>query len=171
MNAIELLEKQHRTVEGIFSKLEHARSASAALALELANHLAAHMAIEQEIFYPAIQEVDPDMIQESLEEHALAELAIKRLLMTDPGDEAYKARVVAAKELIEHHVEEEEEDLFEKVKKAMAPEQLEQLGIVMKRRYLQVLAAGYGEVVPPRFSTTSADVSRRQLHRGKRKVA
>src|SRR6185369_12176274 len=80
MKATDLLEKQHRKVEAIFKKLEAGRGEAEPLVIELANNLAAHMAIEQEIFYPAALGVDHDGISESLEEHALAELAIKRLL-------------------------------------------------------------------------------------------
>ena len=118
MNATSLLQAQHRKVEALFKKLEGGRSDPAPLLEELANSLAAHMAIEQDIFYPAIKEADADLINEAFEEHAVAELALKRLLATDPEAEEFQARVTTLKELIEHHVEEEEEELFPKVEKA-----------------------------------------------------
>src|SRR5688572_25140478 len=105
MKATSLLETQHRKVEALFKKLEGGRSEREPLLEDLANNLAAHMAIEQEIFYPAIKEVDEELVHESFEEHSLAELALKRLFVA-PDDEAFKARLTALKELIEHHVSE-----------------------------------------------------------------
>lgn len=166
MKATDLLEKQHRKVEAIFKKLEGGRAEAKPLVLDLANSLAAHMAIEQEIFYPAVAEVDPDLVSEALEEHSLAEVAIKRLLETNLRDVAFKARVVAAKELIAHHVKEEEQDLFKKVKKSFAIEQLEELGKAMKARFDEVYAAGYESVLPRTYKRTSADMSRRKIGLG-----
>jgi iron-sulfur cluster repair protein YtfE (RIC family) len=166
MKATTLLEKQHRKVEAIFKKLEAGRSAPAPLLEELANDLAAHMTIEQELFYPAIEGVDPDLVAESYEEHAVAELALKRLLATPPEADQFKARVIVLKELIEHHVEEEETDLFPKVEKKIDDERLSELGKQMKARFDEVLEAGFEAAVPPGFKDTSADESRRIGHDG-----
>ena len=95
MKATALLEKQHRKVEATFKKIKSEKASLAPLLEELANDLAAHMTIEQELFYPAVQGVDPDMVSESFEEHAIAELALKRLLATSPDSEQFKARVDA----------------------------------------------------------------------------
>ncbi|MDP9150974.1 MAG: hemerythrin domain-containing protein [Myxococcota bacterium] len=161
MKATDLLEKQHRKVEALFKKLEGGRSERAPLLQELANDLAAHMAIEQEIFYPAVKEVDADLVLESYEEHALAEVGLKRLLACDPDDEAFSARVTACKELIQHHVEEEEDDLFPKAEKALGDEELERLGKRMKARFAEVQAAGFAASVPKGFANTSADLSKK----------
>ena len=75
MKATSLLEKQHRKVESLFKKLS-GKSASTELVEELASNLAAHMAIEQDIFYPAVKDIDEELVSESFEEHALAEVAI-----------------------------------------------------------------------------------------------
>ena len=161
MNATDLLEKQHRKVETIFAKLEDVARPSDAKQLleELANDLAAHMTIEQELFYPAVRSIDAELVAESFEEHALAELALKRLLAADTA-EAFKARVTALKELIEHHVEEEEEELFPKVDKALGSDKLEQLGAEMETRFDDVVAAGYKKVLSKGTVTTSVDASR-----------
>src|ERR1700716_2328823 len=119
MKPTALLEKQHRLVQSIFKKLETGKSDPKPLLEELANNLAAHMTIEQEIYYPTVQAVDAKLVAVSYVEHALAEIALKRLLATSPQSETFKARVTAAKELIEHHVEEEEEILFPEVDKKM----------------------------------------------------
>lgn len=166
MKATALLEKQHRVVKSIFKKLEAGKSDAQALLEELADNLAAHMAIEQEIFYPAVKAVKADLVAESYEEHSLAEIALKRLLGSRPGTDAFKARVVATKELIEHHVEEEEGDLFPAVEAKLDKETLEDLGARMKARFEEVLAEGFDRAVPKGTSRTSADVSRERVNGG-----
>jgi iron-sulfur cluster repair protein YtfE (RIC family) len=165
MDATKLLEKQHRKVEAIFKKLEKGSSEASALVEQLANDLAAHMAIEQDIFYPAVQSVDRDLISESFEEHALAEVALKRLLATDPEAEEFKARVTALKELIEHHVKEEETEMFPKVRKALGDERLAKLAKEMKPRFEEVVEQGYESAVPRGFARTSADMSRKVMEK------
>jgi iron-sulfur cluster repair protein YtfE (RIC family) len=166
MKATALLEKQHRKVEAIFRKLESAKTSPVPLLEELANDLAGHMTIEQELFYPAIQGVDPDMVAESFEEHAIAELALKRLLVTSPDSEQFDARVSTLKKLIMSHVEEEESDLFPKVEKKLEAGYLNELGKQMKARFDEVVEIGFEDVVPEGFGETSADASRRIGQRG-----
>jgi hemerythrin superfamily protein len=158
--ATTLLQKQHRKVKAAFRKLQNRRTASLEILRELANDLAAHMAIEQEIFYPAVRELDEDLALESYEEHSLAELAMKRLLGTELNDESFVARVTAAKELIEHHADEEEEELFPKVEKKLGQERLAQLGREMQERFEQVVESGFEAAVPRGFNKTSADVAK-----------
>ena len=167
MKATSLLETQHRKVEALFKKLEGGRSEPSAVLEELANSLAAHMAIEQEIFYPRIKEVQSDLVNESFEEHAVAELALKRLLMTDAEDEAFQARVTTLKELIQHHVEEEEQELFPKVEKALEEEELSRLGKTMKARFDEAMDAGFAAAVPKGMAKTSADAARKDASRRK----
>jgi iron-sulfur cluster repair protein YtfE (RIC family) len=160
MKATDLLEKQHAKVKAIFAKLEGREDGRDELVTELANDLAAHMTIEQELFYPAVREVDTELVAESFEEHALAELALRRLLVS-PSDAAFKARVTALKELIEHHVKEEEEELFPKVEKALEEGKLLQLGEQMEARFDEVVEAGFKSVVSRGVVTTSADTSQK----------
>jgi len=167
MKATSLLESQHRKVEALFKKLQGGRSDTTAVLEELANSLAAHMAIEQELFYPRIKEAESDLVNESYEEHAMAELALKRLLMTDPEEESFQARVTTLRELIEHHVEEEEQELFPKVEKALEEQELAQLGKAMKARFDEVLDAGFAAAVPKGMAKTSADVSKKEVSRRK----
>ncbi|MDP9001657.1 MAG: hemerythrin domain-containing protein [Myxococcota bacterium] len=156
-----LLVAQHKKVKAIFARLERGRPPLEPLLEELANNLAAHMAIEQELYYPAVKKIDEDLVLESYEEHSLAELGLKRLLATATNDDSFEARVTAVKELIEHHVEEEEEDLFPKVDKKLSPDTLATLGKQMKTRFAEVLAAGFKASVPAGFGKTSADTSQK----------
>lgn len=161
MEATKLLSKQHRKVEALLRKLGGRSPDVEALGTELANNLAAHMAIEQELFYPAVHALDSDLVLEAYEEHALAELALKRMLATDGEDASFHARVTALKELIEHHVKEEEEELFPKAEKALGEERNRELGKQMKARFDEVVAGGFEAAVPRGFSKTSADLSKK----------
>ncbi len=172
MKATTLLEQQHKKVKALFKKLESGRSEPEPILAELANDLIAHMVIEHELFYPAVQAIDRSLIAESLEEHSLAELALKRLLATDPSDESFKARVVATKELIEHHVEEEEEELFPKVEKKLGDEELESLGKKMKARFNEAKEQGFEDVAPRGYARTLADIEKKlSLGRPKKRAA
>ena len=164
MKPTTLLKQQHRKVTAALKKMEKAKRASRLELLEeISNDLAAHLAIEQEIFYPAIVELDEEMIQEAFEEHSLAELALKRLRATDADSEAFRPRCVALRELIEHHIEEEEEYLFPKVEKEIDDGELEALGARMKTRFEEVVAQGFDASVPDAMTQTSADVSKSHL--------
>ncbi len=130
-----------------------------ALLKELADKLSAHMAIEQEIYYPAVKNLKVDLILESYEEHSLAEIGLKRLLATKSSDESFDARVTACKELIEHHVEEEEEELFPAVDRKMKADALDELAEQMQVRFDQAVKRGFSANVPKGTERTSADAS------------
>jgi len=168
MKATDLLVQQHKKAKAAFKKLESGRGDSALLT-ELANDLAAHMAIEHELFYPAVISLDEDMIGESFEEHALGELGLKRLLGASPDADDFQAKATALKELIEHHADEEEEELFPKVEKAMDDAQLKELGKAMKARFAELVEAGWKAVYARGTNATKtlADGARQRLQRSR----
>ncbi|HMI86945.1 MAG TPA: hemerythrin domain-containing protein [Polyangiaceae bacterium] len=155
MKATALLKKQHRKVEGMFATLEKGKGDVVAVLGQLANDLAAHMAIEQAIFYPAVREIDSEMVGESYQEHAVAELALKRLLETTADDSTFAPKVTTLKELILHHVEEEEDELFPAVEDAMDDEQLDTLGAQMERAFEAASQQGYESLLPEGFETSA----------------
>jgi iron-sulfur cluster repair protein YtfE (RIC family) len=155
MKATALLKKQHRKVEGMFATLEKGKGDVAAVLGQLANDLAAHMAIEQTIFYPAVREIDAEIVGESYQEHAIAELALKRLVETTPDDATFHPKLTALKELIEHHVEEEEDELFPAVEEEMENEQLDELGTRMSRAFDAASEQGYEALLPEGFATSA----------------
>lgn len=159
MKATTLLERQHRKVEAILKKLESGRGDTTELLRELADDLAAHMAIEQDIFYPVVRRIDEDLVAESFEEHAIAELALKRLLSVSPTSPSFRARVKALKELVQDHIEEEEESLFPEVEKKMDADELDTLGKRMKVAFERAVEQGMEALVPKSMATTSADVA------------
>ena len=123
MDPIQLLKRQHREVEALFKKIEKARSAEPrrALLAELAANLKLHMAIEEEIFYSAVQQLPvkkaEDMTLEAYEEHAVVKLVLAELPGVDPEDDRFDAKMTVLSELIEHHVDEEEDEMFKTAKK------------------------------------------------------
>ena len=173
MKATDLLIQQHKKAKTLFKKLENGRGDLPALLDELASDLAAHMAIEHELFYPVAIGVDEEMIEEAFEEHALGELALKRLLSISPEEEGFRAKVTAVKELILHHAEEEEQELFPKVEKAIAEEQLKELGKAMKARFTEAVEQGWQSVYPRGTTATKtlADSANHRLQRSRARRA
>src|SRR5687768_12693556 len=119
MNAIELLESQHREVEKLFEMIEAADGEKKMELLgELADTLAAHATIEEKIFYPrTLAARTEELLREAVEEHLSVKRVLADLLETSEGDENLDARIKVLKEQVEHHVEEEEGELFPKVKR------------------------------------------------------
>jgi hemerythrin superfamily protein len=159
--ATDLLKSQHRKVEAIFKKLEGGRAEPEPLLDELARDLASHMKIEQDIFYPAVREIDEDLVLESFEEHSLAEIALKRLLSTSPDDPTFIPKVTTLKELIQHHVGEEEDDLFPKVEKKLGKEKNVELGGRMKALFDATVENDPATLL--KGSRTTADVAERRV--------
>jgi hemerythrin superfamily protein len=136
MNAIELLIDQHRMLEArLKAALEATQpQARAALVAQLGDHLAAHIASEEEVFYPAVKaRRTADILLESLEEHLSLKRLVADLLELSPAAPSFMAKLKVLREQTEHHHREEEEHLFPKVQKAWDPQQLDVLGRQMVR--------------------------------------
>jgi len=150
MDAIQLLKQDHRTVKGLFAELtettHRAVKRRTTLLKEIQTNLQAHTAIEEEIFYPAYRDAggkeQEKMYFEALEEHRAAEdLVLPDLLNTEPDSEQFAGRAKVLKELIEHHVEEEEEEMFKQARQLMDKAQLQELDAQMAERKEQLLAS------------------------------
>jgi hemerythrin superfamily protein len=145
MNAIQLLKSQHREVDAIFSKLEKAEGSDEKeeLFTDVANKLAVHAAIEEHHFYPAVKaKRTEDILLESLEEHLGIKRVLADLLNVDADDETFDAKIKVLKEQVEHHVEEEEGDLFPKVAKLMSKDELEAIGQAMTAEQVELEEKG-----------------------------
>jgi hemerythrin-like domain-containing protein len=133
MDPIQLLKKQHREVEALFKKIAKTSSAEQRRAQldELVSNLKLHMTIEEAIFYPAVQQLPTkkaeEMALEAYEEHAVVKLVLAELPGVDPEDERFDAKMTVLSELIEHHVEEEENEMF-KTAKTLGTAELNALG-------------------------------------------
>lgn len=126
INAIDMLESQHREVEDLFEELEDATGeAKARVFAELADKLTVHATIEERHFYPAVKaKRTEDILLESLEEHLGIKRVLADLVALTVEDETFDAKVTVLREQVEHHVGEEEDDLFPKVKKLFDEEAL-----------------------------------------------
>ena len=126
IDAIEILLADHRNVEKLFKQYEKlvedegSYNEKEALAATICAELTVHAQIEEEIFYPAARDIldEEDLIDEAVVEHASAKDLIAQLADMAPDDDLYDAKVKVLSELIEHHVEEEEDEMFPKLKKA-----------------------------------------------------
>jgi hemerythrin-like domain-containing protein len=143
-DAIALLTADHREVSDMFEQFENlsdrAKATKAKLTEKICNALIAHTTIEEEIFYPAVREAvkDEDMVDEAVVEHASAKDLIQQLQEMNPDDDLYDAKVKVLSEQIEHHVKEEEEEMFEKARKSGLD--MIQLGQEMAQRKQEILA-------------------------------
>jgi hemerythrin superfamily protein len=135
MNAIDMLEAQHRQVATLFEKIERARSPETKekYFIQVADALAIHATIEEHHFYPAVRaKRTEDILLEALEEHLAIKRVLSDLLDVEVEDETFDAKLKVLQEEVEHHVEEEERDLFPKVKKLLDEGELDSIAAAMQ---------------------------------------
>src|SRR5437870_1235506 len=168
MNAIELLMTQHKQVKALFKKLEKAENGEKReLFEELADSLAVHAAIEEKHFYPSTKSArTEELLQEAVEEHLSVKRIIADLLECEPSDPQFDAKIAVMKEQVEHHIEEEEGDLFPKVMKMLSADELEDLALMMEDTAEELKAGGarLATAVPP----CRCSARRRWAARGRR---
>jgi hypothetical protein len=125
-DALELLEADHKAVHQLFRQYRELAAHDApdgrrkALAEQICMELTIHAKLEEELFYPPVREAirDDDLMDEAEVEHASAKDLIVQILSMDPHEELYDAKVTVLGEYIEHHVQEEREEMFPKVRKS-----------------------------------------------------
>ena len=133
MKATDLLKKQHRQVEKLFKEAEKAQPRQRRQLMDqIAEQLKLHTRIEEEIFYPAVRELGTskaeEMMNEALEEHHVVDLVLAELPDVDPEDERFEAKMTVLSELVQHHVEEEEGEVFPMAEKKLGAERIKELG-------------------------------------------
>ena len=143
--ALEMLEADHRKVEGLFAQYEDEKEGEESVKEELARRicgeLTVHAQVEEEIFYPWLREnLDEEkmeLIEEALVEHASAKDLIAQLEGASGIDEAYDAKVKVLSEYIKHHVKEEENEIFKEVRDLR--EELDAVGQEMAARKAELM--------------------------------
>jgi hemerythrin superfamily protein len=150
MDAIKLLKNDHAEVRDLLGQLAETTSRAVKkrteLLEEIAAKLKAHTQIEEEIFYPAFKNAgeksdDDKMYFEALEEHrAAGDLVLPDLLKTNPASEKFSGRAKVLKELVEHHADEEEKEMFPRAKKLLSKDELAELGARLEARKEELLA-------------------------------
>jgi hemerythrin superfamily protein len=159
-DAISLLKADHREVEKLFGEFESARSRDRQqqIAERICEALKVHTTIEEEIFYPAFLEAtdETDLHHEAEIEHAGAKHLIDEIEATGPRDDHFEARVTVLREMIRHHVKEEEQrgGMFSEAQKSDMD--LQALGRQMHERKLELMgetpeggSANGGRRMPP----------------------
>jgi hemerythrin-like domain-containing protein len=126
-DAIEMLMEDHRNVQKLFKQFEKLKEDAGAenetkreLVERACGELSVHAQLEEELFYPAAQDAldEPELVEEAIVEHASAKELIARLESMAPGESFYDATFTVLAEYVNHHIKEEEKELFPKLKKA-----------------------------------------------------
>jgi len=135
VDAIVLLKDDHKAVEKLFKEFEKAGDRAVKtkrrLVDQMIKELTVHAYIEEQLFYPAARAAAPGTaghVLESIEEHHVVVWMLSELAGMDPADERFTAKVTVLIENVRHHVQEEEQDWFPEVRKAMGRTVLQQLG-------------------------------------------
>ena len=139
MDAITLLKDDHKTVEALFKRFEkagdNAHAEKGEIVGTIIEELSRHAAVEEQLFYPVTRATVPDtedIALESLEEHHIVKWVLSELDGMDPEDERFVAKVTVLMENVRHHVKEEEEEYFPKVRDELGRNALGDLGDAME---------------------------------------
>jgi hemerythrin superfamily protein len=139
MNVINLLKQDHRKVESLFEKLEPTTERGVKtrtdLFATLKQELDAHAYIEETYLYPVLEKAKEthDIALEAVEEHAVVKELLAELDELPKDEESWGAKLKVLKENVEHHVEEEEGEMFKKARQILSDDELESLGARMEQ--------------------------------------
>ena len=134
-DAIVLLKNDHKEVRKLFREFqaagEDATKKKGDLVSKIIELLTVHTYLENEIMYPEVRRLLPDLeddILESYEEHHVADVLVMELSQLRPGDERFEAKMTVLTEVVTHHMDEEEADWFPKVRAGLGRKVLQDLG-------------------------------------------
>ena len=137
-DAIVMLKKDHKEVRQVFRDFkkagDNAHATKGRLVEKMIELLTVHTYIENEVMYPRVRELLPDVeddVLESYEEHHVADVLIMELSSMKPEDERFTAKTMVLIENVEHHIDEEENDWFPKVREGLGRKVLQDLGAQM----------------------------------------
>ena len=134
-DAIVLLKEDHKQIKKVFRDFEKAGDDATHrkgdLVKRIIELLTVHTYVENEVMYPEVRKLVPDLaddIDESYEEHHVADVLCMELATMDATDERFDAKTTVLMENVEHHMEEEEQEWFPKVREGLGRKQLQELG-------------------------------------------
>jgi hypothetical protein len=151
MDATQLLQEQHTEVDNLIARIEKAEGAQKRQLFEqLADKVAAHAEIEEKIFYPAaMAKQTEDLLLESVEEHLSVKRVLADMLSVDVDDHHFDAKLSVLKEQLRHHAhDEEEKELFPKVRTLLSKDELDGLGGEMAATFAALVEKAPRKVVP-----------------------
>ncbi len=136
-DAIVVLKNDHKEIRRLFKQFQSAGdddTRKGAVVNDIVEALTVHTYIENECMYPEVRELLPDLgddVLESYEEHHVADVLCAELSAMKPGDERFDAKTTVLIETVSHHIEEEEQDWFPKVRAGLSRKQLQEIGARM----------------------------------------
>ena len=142
-NPITMLKADHVKVKGLLRQLEASGSRSTKererLVRDIERELKVHSQIEEELFYPTFKKVSEkteseELFYEATEEHHVVDMVLPALKAANPKSHEFEAKAKVLKDLVEHHIREEETEMFVEARKLMDDEQLRALGDLMQTR-------------------------------------
>jgi hemerythrin-like domain-containing protein len=139
-DAIVLLKQDHKEIEKAFKAFErageNARKERGRLVDRIIELLTVHTYLENEVMYPRVRELLPDLeddIDESYEEHHVADLVVMELYAMKPDAERFDAKTTVLIENVRHHIQEEEEEWFPQVRESLGRKTLQEIGAEMEK--------------------------------------
>ena len=142
-NAITMLKSDHATVKRLLRELsesgDRAVKQREALVAQIEREIKMHAQLEEEVFYPAFKAAArgseaEDLFYEAAEEHHIVDMVLPALKAANPKSKEFKAKAVVLRELVEHHIKEEEGDMFRTARELFAEDELRELGDMMQAR-------------------------------------
>ena len=137
-DAIVMLKKDHQEMRRLFREFKKlgdgAVKRRGELATKILEELTVHTYLENEVMYPEVRSLLPDLeddVLESYEEHHVADVLVVELSMMKPSDERFEAKTTVLIDNVEHHMKEEEDEWFPKVREALGRKVLQELGAEM----------------------------------------
>jgi hemerythrin superfamily protein len=137
-DAIVLLKEDHKRVKKLFKEFQQAGENATAhkgkLVSQIIEELTVHTYLENEVMYPSVRKALPDLeedVLESYEEHHVADVLCMELYTMNPDDEHFDAKTTVLIENVTHHIEEEEQEWFPKVREGLSRKELQVLGQTM----------------------------------------
>lgn len=149
MDVFRLLKQDHKEVQQLFKKIED--SSDTAIKTrektykELMRELTVHARVEERIVYPRLRQLDKleETVREGIEEHHVAEQLMEEIARMPADDEQWMPKVTVLKEMVEHHVDEEEKTLFPKAAKSLDKSEMEELGEVVAEEKKDMLRGSH----------------------------
>jgi len=142
MDIFQLLKKDHQEAMQLFKRIESGKGDKVNLFSELRQELMVHMEGEEKVFYPVLKKNDQtrELIEEGIQEHKEAKKIIKEMQSSKRADEQWDSRFQELKEAIQHHVDEEEKELFVKAKSVLGREQSTEIAQQFQQEKQQKMA-------------------------------
>jgi len=149
MDVFELLEADHEKVKSLFAKLADTTDGGArrqSLFKELATELALHTKAEETLVYPRLKELDElrDMVEEGIAEHQQAEQLLAELADMSKDDRQWLAKCKELQQAVEHHVQEEEDEIFPEARELIAEDELAELGTTVQQEKKEMMRGSHG---------------------------